>query len=258
MRLFTGMEAAHCVNPFLNFAWDLERIELSYCRDQIIPSPLGMRSYETINMSSPTLGTELFSNHQSIPISAEPCFLGSQVKSYKNAMGLCWHLLTIRNSFSHECENARQQDTNHMGVFGKYTRTNAARSFFKSVDDFQRQAVRDWNEFRNNVTLLYNMGFVGVCEDSSDGALRLIITQNIIIHQHLTRIPPLHTIFAKQMNPTPCKIHLVHWATNSCFNELIIVFLYIETLYFPLQFVVDSVYVNDTECSQREKESINL
>jgi hypothetical protein len=62
-----------------------------------------------------------------------------------------------------------------MAVFGKYTRTNAARSFFKSVADFQAQAVTDWNEFQDNFTLLYNMGFVGVCEDSSDGTAPVIL-----------------------------------------------------------------------------------
>ncbi len=143
-----------------------ERTDLSYCRDQIIPSPLGMQSYETVNMSSPTLGTELFSNHQSIPISAEPCFLGSRVNSYKNAMHLCWHLLTIRNSFSNVYENARLQDANCMAVFGEHKRTNAACSFFKSVADFHWKAVTDWNEFQYNVSLLYYMGFVGVREDS--------------------------------------------------------------------------------------------
>ncbi len=85
-------------------------------------------------------------------------------------MHLCWHLLTISNSFSHEYENARQHNANCMAVFGEYTRTNAARSFFKLVADFQRQAVTDWNEFQDNVILSYNMGFVGVCEDSSNRA----------------------------------------------------------------------------------------
>jgi hypothetical protein len=35
--------------------------------------------------------------------------------------------------------------------------------------------VRDWNEFCDDVTLSYNMGFVGVCEDSSDGAATVIL-----------------------------------------------------------------------------------
>ncbi len=169
------MEAAYRVDPFLNFAWDLERIESSDCRDQIIPSPLGMVSYETIDMSLPTLGTELFSNHQSIPISAEPCFLGSRVNSYEYAMHLRRHILTIRNNFSNVYENAKQHDANHMTVFGEYTRTNAAHSFFKSVADFQNKAVTDWNEFQDNVTLSYNMGFVGLRGDSSSGAALVIL-----------------------------------------------------------------------------------
>jgi hypothetical protein len=45
-----------------------------------------------------------------------------------------------------------------------------ARAFFEDVVDFQRTAVKDWNEFCDKVTLSCNMGFVGVGEDSSDGA----------------------------------------------------------------------------------------
>ena len=36
-------------------------------------------------------------------------------------------------------------------------------------------AVSDWNKIRDEVTLLYNMGFVGVRENSSDGADAVIL-----------------------------------------------------------------------------------
>ncbi len=94
-------EAGHCVNPFLNFTWDDEKIELTYSRDQIILSPLGMRSYKTINLMSPTLGTDLFTNHDSIPMLHQPCFLGMHVAVYEKVMHLCRHLSLIRASFSH-------------------------------------------------------------------------------------------------------------------------------------------------------------
>ena len=35
--------------------------------------------------------------------------------------------------------------------------------------------MTDWNIFAGDVTLLYSMGFVGVCEDSSDGAAAIIL-----------------------------------------------------------------------------------
>ncbi len=58
-------EAAHRVVPFLNFTWDGWNVKLSYDKNQIVPSPLGMRLYESILFSSGSLGTDLFVNHQS-------------------------------------------------------------------------------------------------------------------------------------------------------------------------------------------------
>ena len=69
-------EAAHQVIPFLNFLWDDRKIELSYTCDQIVLSPLGMRSYKVISISSPTFGIDIFLNHEQIPISNQPCFTG--------------------------------------------------------------------------------------------------------------------------------------------------------------------------------------
>jgi hypothetical protein len=62
-----------------------------------------------------------------------------------------------------------------MVAFGKYTRTNAAQHFFQSVIGFQRNSVADWNPFRDDVTLSYNMGLVGAREDSSEGAASVIL-----------------------------------------------------------------------------------
>jgi hypothetical protein len=47
--------------------------------------------------------------------------------------------------------------------------------FFKNVLKFQRQAVKDWNSHCYDVTLSYNMGFIGVREDSSNGAALVIL-----------------------------------------------------------------------------------
>jgi hypothetical protein len=47
--------------------------------------------------------------------------------------------------------------------------------FFNNVARFQRRAVKDLNVHFNEVTLSYNMGFVGVREDLSDGAASVIL-----------------------------------------------------------------------------------
>ncbi len=62
-----------------------------------------------------------------------------------------------------------------MLAFGKYTRDSSCHDVYNSIFNFQREAVNDWNGFCNNVTLSYNMGFVGVHEDSSDGAAAVIL-----------------------------------------------------------------------------------
>jgi len=59
--------------------------------------------------------------------------------------------------------------------FKDYLRDPSAVTFFRDVKDFQRMAVRDWNPNCDEVTLSFNMGFVGVREDSSDGAASVIL-----------------------------------------------------------------------------------
>jgi hypothetical protein len=74
--LIKTTEAAHCVNPFLNFTRDDEKIELTYSRDLIIPSPLGMRSYKRINLMLPTLGQAYSLIMKAFPCHLSHAFLG--------------------------------------------------------------------------------------------------------------------------------------------------------------------------------------
>jgi hypothetical protein len=57
----------------------------------------------------------------------------------------------------------------------EYVRQDTATAFFNHVQNFQRQAVKDWNSHCDEVTLSYIMGFVGVREDSLDGAASVIL-----------------------------------------------------------------------------------
>jgi len=66
-------------------------------------------------------------------------------------------------------------NTNELPKYEAYMRNLLACDFFKSVSQFQQMAVSDWNKTRDDVTLSYNMGFVGVHEDSSDGAANVIL-----------------------------------------------------------------------------------
>jgi hypothetical protein len=81
----------------------------------------------------------------------------------------------IHNGFSHNYENDVHNKPAKLLLLCNYVRQPMAAVFFKNVLNFQRQAVKDWNSHYNDVTLSYNMGFVGVREDSSDGAALVIL-----------------------------------------------------------------------------------
>ena len=121
----------------------------------------------TIDLTSPTLGTTLYTNHCSIPISPEPCFIGRQVNVYANALSLCLrqYIFSIKKSFKHDHECYVHHHKIRILAFGKYTQGSLCQDFYNSVFNFQREAVKDWDGFCNDVTLSYNMGFVGVRED---------------------------------------------------------------------------------------------
>ena len=132
-----------------------------------------MRSYESISFESGLLGTELFVNHRQISTPDTPCFSGARVAAYHKAIRIRRNLLAIRNSLSHGYNV--DINRNVLSKFERYTREASESGFFKSVLEFQIDAVRDWNQSRDDVTLSYNMGFVGVREDSSDGAAAVIL-----------------------------------------------------------------------------------
>jgi hypothetical protein len=50
-------------------------------------------------------------------------------------------------------------------MFNKYCSFKEATNFYSSTYKFQRQAVLDWNATADSVTISFNMGFVGICED---------------------------------------------------------------------------------------------
>ena len=163
-----------CVS-FLNFEWDAHKINMTFTKKQVIPSPLKMRSYEMINFSSPARGTDLFTNHRVIPVGKEQCFEGLRIGSYLDAITLRRYLLVMRNALIVDYDNNEHKDGLGLCRFKNYLHEPSAVAFFCDVKDFQRIAVRNWNPNCNEVTLSFNMGFVGVCEDSSDGSALVIM-----------------------------------------------------------------------------------
>ena len=137
-------EAAHRVIPFLNFSWDCRHVHLTYDKNQIVPAPLGMRSYESISFESGLLGTKLFVNHRQISTPDTPCFSGARVAAYHKAIRIRRNLLAIRNSLSHGYNV--DINRNVLSKFERYTREASESGFFKSVLEFQIDAVRDWNQ----------------------------------------------------------------------------------------------------------------
>ena len=92
--LIGTVEAAHRVVPFLNQfglpneKWNIHNMLMTYERTQSRPSPLGMRSYESIDPNSPTFGTDVFIDHDRIDVSSQPCFTGYRIRSYESELNL--------------------------------------------------------------------------------------------------------------------------------------------------------------------------
>ena len=74
------------VIPFLDFKWDHCKIEMTYIKDQVIPSPIGMCSYEIIDLFLPSIRTDIFTNHHLISVGNEPCIGGLRVTAYLEIM----------------------------------------------------------------------------------------------------------------------------------------------------------------------------
>ena len=140
---------------------------MSFTKKQIIPSPLGMHLYKALDFSSLSLGTDLFTNHrEEIPVGPEPCFEGSRIESYSLAITLQRYLLMMHHALRQDYDHDKHNDGQGLCRFKDHLREPSAVAFFRDVKDFQRIAVRDWNPKCDKVTLSFNMGFVGIREDS--------------------------------------------------------------------------------------------
>ena len=73
---------------FPNRKWDNRNMMMTYDREQLRPSPLGMQSYESIDANSPTFGTDVFLHHDGIDEASQPCFSGDRVQLYDNVLNL--------------------------------------------------------------------------------------------------------------------------------------------------------------------------
>jgi len=100
---------------------------MSFTKKQIIPLPLGMHSYEAIDFSSPSLGTDLFTNHREIPIRTEPaCFEGLRIESYLLAITLRRYLLMMRHALTHDYDHDKHYDGQGLCRFKDYLREPSA------------------------------------------------------------------------------------------------------------------------------------
>ncbi len=117
-----------------------------------------MQSYEPIDLPSPLLGMILFTNHEFILISPEPCFIGKRAEIYKIAIRLQQSILSIKNCISRDYQNDVRNEPAAILCFQEYVRQPTATKFFTNVACFQRKAVKDWNVHGNEVTMSYNIG----------------------------------------------------------------------------------------------------
>ena len=180
--LIGTVEAAHRVEPFLNKfgfpnqKWNDRNMFMSYNCDQSRPSPLGMRSYELIKANCATFGTDIFVNGAQIDVSSEPCFTGNRVRAYENIINIRKYICDMSRAFSRQFDcNEPGVNADHIRIFNEYCSSVDSNKFFASVTKFQRKAVLDWNATADSVTMSFNMGFVGIREDSAAGAGSVVL-----------------------------------------------------------------------------------
>ena len=66
-------------------------------------------------------------------------------------------------------------NADHIWKFNEYCSTEDSLKIFNAAYKIQRKAVLDWNANADDVTMLFNMGFVGIQEDSAAGAGSVVL-----------------------------------------------------------------------------------
>jgi hypothetical protein len=74
-----------------------------------------------------------------------------------------------------ECDGVAWINANNIAMFNEHCFSKEAANFYSSAYKFQRQAVLDWNATADSVTMSFNMGFVGIHEDSAAGAGSVVL-----------------------------------------------------------------------------------
>ena len=185
------VEAAHRVVPFLdrfgfsNEKWNDCNMLMTYDRTWLHPSPLSMQSYESIDPYSSTFGTDMFVDHDRIDVSSQLCFSGDCVWSYENVLNLRKYICNMSHAFTRlfECNkigviadhigkfneycNEIGSIADYIGKFNKYCSAADSLQFINAAYKLQRKAVLNWNATADNVTMSFNIGFIGIQEDSA-------------------------------------------------------------------------------------------
>jgi hypothetical protein len=129
--LIGTVEAAHCVEPFLDYRWDDPNIFMQYDRHQSHPSPLGMRAYELLDLSSGSFGSDVFMNHTNLHVPDSPCFSSDEVHCYEHIISVRKYLCNMSHAFSwqFECIGAGINIDN-ISKFNEYCLSKESKEFF--------------------------------------------------------------------------------------------------------------------------------
>ena len=66
-------------------------------------------------------------------------------------------------------------NADHIAKFNEFCSATDSKRFFTAAYEFQRKAVIDWNPNADEVTMSFNMGFIGIREDSTAGAVSVVL-----------------------------------------------------------------------------------
>ena len=170
-------EIVHRAHLWVDTSYNDKFVPLTHSHNQVYPSPYHMFPYETITKKH--YGQFLAFDQETSPeevLRTKPDFTGKRVDAYiKLRDTACWinkvHQFFGKRErdldFYEHCPATI--DKNKLIQFNNKCRTRKAKKLFAGAKSFQKNAVRQWNPYVDEVTHSCLLGVLGIDESDSNG-----------------------------------------------------------------------------------------
>ena len=157
---------AHLPRPYSDPQYDGLHVQLSYTDDQDYPSPALMPEYE-LNLFTISIA-HFFLTHKEMPPAKHPCFNGSRVRAHDTRKDQGWWIEEVAHAFTsadiEEVEpfsyTADSLDKSRLVAMRDLCTHPEVRPVIAAAKAFQRDSVRKYNPFADEVTMTNYMGMV--------------------------------------------------------------------------------------------------